>query len=97
MISVSIDEAVLLQVYREEVQKKLDKTNKDLVLWDTSELKRRVCMSWNTIQENFFYDPRFPKHKIGSKWYYPAKEAEAFLLTWFEEQRLAGKKRRSLA
>lgn len=54
-------------------------------------------MSWNTIQENFFYDPRFPKHKIGSKWYYPAKEAEEFLLVWFEEQYLAGKKRRSLA
>ncbi|OKL37024.1 group-specific protein [Domibacillus mangrovi] len=97
MISVSVDEAALMEIYREEVQKKLDKANKDLVLWDTSELKRRVCMSWNTIQENFFYDPRFPKHKIGCKWYYPAKEAEAFLLIWFEEQRLAGKKRRSLA
>ncbi|MCI2254227.1 DUF771 domain-containing protein [Domibacillus sp. PGB-M46] len=96
MISVTIDEAALLEIYREEVQKKLEAADRELVYWDTPELKRRICMSWNTIQETFFHDPRFPKHKIGSKWYYPAKEAEEFLLVWFEEQYLSGKKRRSL-
>lgn len=87
LISVSVDQDALLEIYREEVQKKLEKNNKDLVLWDTKELERRTCMNINTMQKYFFFDERFPKYLIGNKWYFPAKEAEAFLITWFEEQR----------
>lgn len=54
--------------------------------WDTKELKRRTCMSWSFIQEQFFFDPRFPKFKVNSKWLFPAKEAEEFLLKWIKEQ-----------
>lgn len=87
LISVSIDQDALLEIYREEVQKKIEESSKDLVLWDTKELERRTCMSISTMQKYFFFDERFPKYLIGNKWYFPAKEAEAFLITWFEEQR----------
>ncbi|WP_397386181.1 group-specific protein [Paenibacillus sp. VCA1] len=58
----------------------------DYVFWDTKELKRRTCMCWNTIQETFFYDPEFPKRKIGGKWYYPAREARQYLELWLMNQ-----------
>ncbi|SCM00677.1 Group-specific protein [Bacillus cytotoxicus] len=48
-------------------------------------------MSWNTIQDQFFFDPRFPKFKVGQKWYFPAKQTQKFLLEWAEEKML-GKK-----
>lgn len=87
LISVSVDQEALLSIYREEVQKKLKETSKDLVMWDTKELERRTCMSMSTMQKYFFFDDGFPKYLIGNKWYFPAKEAEEFLLGWFSEQR----------
>lgn len=92
LISVSVDQEALLSIYREEVQRKLEEVGKELVFWDTDELERRSCMSMTTMQKYFFWDERFPKYKIGNKWYFPAKEAEAFLVTWFEEQRSVKKR-----
>jgi hypothetical protein len=43
-------------------------------------------MSWDTIQATFFFDPRFPKRKVGGKWYYPVRETRQFLETWLDEQ-----------
>lgn len=45
---------------------------------------RRTCMSWNTIQKEFFFDPYFPKRRVGGKWYFPAKKTKEFLLDWIE-------------
>lgn len=56
------------------------------VFWDSKELKRQTCLSWNTIQDKFFFDPAFPKRKVGGKWLYPAKETAAFLEKWLAEQ-----------
>ncbi|RCK10965.1 group-specific protein [Bacillus licheniformis] len=39
-----------------------------------------------SIKDTFFYDPRFPKYRVGKKWLFPAKECEKFLLTWLAEQ-----------
>lgn len=86
MIKIQIDEAVLHQILQAAIQEKISAIDKDLVFWDTKELKRRTCMSWNTIQDNFFHDERFPKVKIGGKWFYPAKETEAFLIMWLKEK-----------
>nr|WP_234983172.1 group-specific protein [Salimicrobium flavidum] len=65
----------------------IEATDKEMVFWDSKELMRRTCMSWNTMQEHFFFDERCPKVKIGSKWYFPAQEMKAFLLEWMEEQK----------
>lgn len=90
MIKLQIDEVELRQMVQVAVQEKINTLNQELVFWDTRELKRRTCMSWNTIQEHFFHDPQFPKVKLGGKWFYPAKETEQFLLIWLKEKQKEG-------
>lgn len=85
-MSVDIDREQALQLFRDKIDEMLKDADKELVYWDASELKRRTCMSWNFIQEQFFHDPRFVKRKIGAKWYFPAKETRSFLESWIIEQ-----------
>ncbi|WP_307341667.1 DUF771 domain-containing protein [Caldalkalibacillus uzonensis] len=86
-IDIQINEQEVRRLYLEKIEEKLKEVNAELVYWDSAELKRRTCMSWNTIQDNFFHDPRFPKVKVGGKWYFPAEKTKRFLLEWLEEQR----------
>lgn len=87
MLNVQLDEEQIRELFIQKIEEQVTKTSLEFVFWDTPELKRRTCMSWNTMQENFFHDPDFPKVKIGGKWYFPAREAEAFLLDWYERKR----------
>lgn len=87
MLKIQVDEAAIKEMYEEAIDKKLEELNEEFVFWDSKELMRRTCLSWNTMQEHFFHDPKFPKAKIGSKWYFPAKEAEEYLVNWFKERR----------
>lgn len=84
MFNVHIDQEQLLDMCKQSIEEKLEEVHQDLVLWDINELKRRTCMSVNTMKEKFFYDPDFPKFKVGNKWFFPAKETEAFLEKWAE-------------
>ena len=86
MLTVKIDESAVQEEVRRQVAEKLKEADTELVFWDAKELMRRTCMSWNFIQQQFFYDPRFPKAKIGSKWYFPARETREFLERWLAEQ-----------
>lgn len=86
MINIHIDEQEVKKLVLEKIEEMLKDVDKDLVFWDRKELTRRTCLSWNTIQQYFFYDPRFPKYKVGSKWIFPAQETKEFLLTWLKEQ-----------
>lgn len=86
MIEVQIDETEVREMVKQKIAELLKEVDVEYVFWDTAELKRRTCMSWNFIQENFFFDPRFPKRKVGSKWYFPARETRAFLEQWLREQ-----------
>lgn len=76
MITVKVDEQVVENLFLQELKKRLDNIEQRKTFWDMKELCRQTCMSDNNIKEKFFFDPRFPKHKIGGKWYFPAKEAE---------------------
>ncbi|MBB6632794.1 group-specific protein [Cohnella thailandensis] len=87
MIAIQIDEAEVKQLARQRIAELVTEVDAELVFWDATELKRRTCMSWNFIQEQFFFDPRFPKSKIGSKWYFPARETRKFLEMWLDEQK----------
>ncbi|GGC89137.1 hypothetical protein GCM10007216_19890 [Thalassobacillus devorans] len=82
-----MDEEEVKEFIKKQVEESLSNLKQDLVVWDSKELERRVCMSWGTIQNTFFYEKDFPKKKIGGKWHYPAKETEEFLLRWFNNQR----------
>ncbi|MEH7088135.1 hypothetical protein V7100_03985 [Priestia megaterium] len=86
MLTLHLDEQAIEQRFIEELKKRLSHIEQRRTLWDMKELCRQTCMSENTVKEKFFYDERFPKRKIGGKWYFPAGAAEDFLLRWLEEQ-----------
>lgn len=87
MLTVQVDQAAIEQLYRDEIAKKVASVENELIFWDTKELKRRTCLSWNTIQDAFFHDKDFPKVKLGGKWLFPAKETEEFLSKWLNGKR----------
>ncbi|ETT30687.1 hypothetical protein C161_27323 [Paenibacillus sp. FSL R5-192] len=86
MLSISVDEKEIKKLLKEKVAEILKEADAEYIFWDASELKRRTCMSWNFIQDQFFFDPRFPKRKVGSKWYFPVRETREFLEEWLTEQ-----------
>lgn len=86
MIKISVDEIEAKKLIQEKIAELVKVVDAEYVFWDTKELKKRTCMSWNTIMGAFFYDPRFIKRKIGGKWYFPARETRAFLEQWILEQ-----------
>lgn len=86
LISVKIDESEVMKLCKEKISDLLKNADSELVFWDSAELMKRTCMSWNTVQSTFFFDKRFVKRKVGGKWYFPAREAKEFLETWLQEQ-----------
>lgn len=86
IVKVLVDQETMLEICRERVSELISEADLNLVFWDSSELKRRTCMSWNTVQATFFFDERFTRRKIGGKWYFPARETRAFLEIWLREQ-----------
>lgn len=86
MLTVSVDKNEVRELCKQKIAEMVRDSDVARVFWDSAELKRRTCMSWDTIQTTFFYDPRFPKHKVGGKWYFPAREARVFLEKWLSEQ-----------
>lgn len=85
-LTVNLDKTEVMKLCREQIEQLVREIDADYVFWDSAELKRRTCLSWNTIQILFFFDPRFPKRKVGGKWVFPARETRRFLETWLEEQ-----------
>ena len=87
MIDIEIDEQYIKETFYKELEKRLEALEAQAVFWDMKDLRENTRMSVNTIKDTFFYDERFPKFKVGQKWYFPAKETEDFLLKWLKEQR----------
>ncbi|MCJ8015251.1 group-specific protein [Paenibacillus sp. KQZ6P-2] len=75
-----------MKICREKIAALVKEADSELVFWDSAELRKRTCMSWNTIQKTFFFDKRFVKKKVGRDWYFPAREAREFLEIWLSEQ-----------
>jgi len=86
LITVNVDEALIHKLAREKIEELIKEVDVEFVFWDRRELERRTCMSWNFIQEQFFFDVRFPKRKIGNKWYFPVRQTREFLEQWIMEQ-----------
>lgn len=87
IVQVQLDEQQMRQLCKEQIRHLLKDYDAEMVFWDAAELQRRTQMSWNTIQDRFFFDPRFPKRKLGGKWYFPARKARDFLEMWLDEQK----------
>lgn len=86
LISVNVNNEQIHDEIRTQIAALVKEADVELVFWSRSELMRRTGMSWNFIQQQFFFDPRFPRRKVGTKWYFPAKETRAFLEKWILEQ-----------
>ncbi|MEW4325892.1 group-specific protein [Rossellomorea marisflavi] len=86
MIEVQIDEGEVRKITLRKVEEHLKKIDQDLLFWDRKELERRTCMSWPTIQKEFFFLPNFPKYKVGAKWYFPADATKEFLVEWLKSK-----------
>ncbi|WP_141433001.1 group-specific protein [Bacillus sp. 03113] len=86
MIDIQVDHRSIEKQFQEELKKHLDEIQNRTVFWDMHELCRQTCMSEPFVKEQFFFDPRFPKFRVGRKWLFPAKQAEEFLIQWLIEQ-----------
>lgn len=92
MSIIQVDEQVILQLLKDAAREKIEQVSVQLTFWSMEDLKRQTSIkSTMTLKERFFYDPNFPKFKIGRDWYFPAKEAQAYLekyaLIQMEEQK----------
>lgn len=86
LVDITLNKTEILQICKGKIEQLLQEIDSDYVFWDSAELKRRTCMSWSTIQDTFFFDPRFPKIKVGGKWYFPTTKTRDFLEVWLSEQ-----------
>lgn len=86
MLEVKLDQNYIEETFKRELRKRLDHIQSETLFWDMKDLQKNTRMSVNTIKDTFFYDPRFPKYKVGQKWYFPAEETKKFLLSWLKEQ-----------
>ncbi|TFJ93637.1 group-specific protein [Lentibacillus salicampi] len=86
MVEIKLDEDELNKLYQEKLEQHLNKLDNEVVFWDTKELEKQTNLCFNTIKDQFFYHPDFPKHKVGNKWLYPAKETKQFLLNWIQSK-----------
>lgn len=86
MLQVQIDPAFAETILREEIQKNIEQVSIKTLFWDMKELCRQVQMSETFVKEQFFYNPDFPKFRVGKKWLMPAKQTEEFLLAWIAQQ-----------
>ncbi|MEG7619470.1 group-specific protein [Enterococcus faecalis] len=86
MLQVQIDPLFAETILREEIQKNIEQVSIKTLFWDMKELCRQVQMSETFVKEQFFYNPDFPKFRVGKKWLMPAKQTEEFLLAWIAQQ-----------
>lgn len=85
-VNVNVDELVIKEMVNEKLDRHIRQLDSRFTFWDMKELCRQTCMSENSIKEKFFYDERFPKRRVGGKWYFPVAATTDFLLTWLSEQ-----------
>jgi hypothetical protein len=85
LLRINVDENEVREMLNQKISELVKEAEVEYVFWDSKELMKRTCLSWNTIQEYFFFEPRFPKRKVGSKWLFPARETRKFLEQWLNE------------
>lgn len=86
MFEMKFNEAAAEELFLLELKKRLEQVERRLTFWDMDELCKQTCMSVNNIKDKFFYNPDFPKYRIGGKWYMPAEKTEKWLIDWIHQQ-----------
>lgn len=86
IIQAIVNEDEVRMIIEQRVAELVREADGEVVFWGTEQLMKATGMGRNFIKDNFFYDPRFPKYKIGKEWRYPVKATKEFLEIWIREQ-----------
>ncbi|MFB3166559.1 helix-turn-helix domain-containing protein [Neobacillus sp. 179-C4.2 HS] len=82
MLNISLDESELKKLYLEEVRKRADVFEEQMLLIDTKELCKMLSLSRPTVEKLFIFNPDFPSMRVGKKWLFNRKEVEEYINRW---------------
>lgn len=85
MLNVQIDSVQLEKEYKQALDKAIAEISYTKTFWDMGELLNQTCMSKSFLLEKLFYEPGFPKYRVGKKWLFPAAETQDFLINWLKK------------
>lgn len=86
MLQVEIDSGVVEELVSAEIARKIQEVMVEQTFWDMKTLCQKTCMSRTFVLETFFFEPDFPRYKVGNKWLMPARETQEFLVKWLKRQ-----------
>ncbi|WHZ03392.1 DNA-binding protein [Neobacillus sp. YX16] len=87
MIEIKMDDEHLKKIYLDEVQKRLDKFELQVLLLDSKQLCKLLSLSWPTVEKIFLSDPNFPRMRVGTKWVFNRREVQVYVDRWSVENR----------
>lgn len=90
MLNISLDENELKKVYLEEVRKRVEEIEEQMLLIDTKELCKMLSLSRPTVEKLFINNKEFPSLRVGKKWLFPRKEVEEYIKRWSNDVRKKG-------
>lgn len=90
MLNFSFDENELKKLYQDEIRKRMDEIEEQMLLIDAKELCKRLSLSRPTVEKLFIYNPNFPSMRVGKKWVFNSKEVEEFINRWSIDVRKKG-------
>ncbi len=60
--------------------------NSEKVFWTIADLKNQTGIKSFVSLQKLFYQPGFPKFKIGNEWRFPVDETSKWLKEWWRAQ-----------
>ncbi len=75
----SINEDLMREMMQQAVQEQAEKIAQEKIFWTVQDYTN---MHIKTMKEHFFYDPDFPKFKIGATWRFPVTKVKEYLDEW---------------
>jgi excisionase family DNA binding protein len=82
MLNITLDENELKKIYLEEIRKRVEEIEGEMLLIDTKELCRLLSLSRPTVEKLFIFNERFPSMRVGKKWLFNRREVEDYINRW---------------
>lgn len=90
MLNITLDETELKKLYLEEIRKRTEEIEEQMLLIDTKELCKLLSLSRPTVEKLFIFNERFPCFRVGKKWMFHRKEVEEYINLWVKDVRKNG-------
>lgn len=92
MINIEVNQEQLKQLYLQKIDERLEELDQEVFFMNSKQMLKVVNLSWNTFNEVFLGDPKFPVVRLGNgkKFLYPRKEVFAYLDKFYEAVRNDG-------